>query len=55
MNGVKRVRIFGEEYNVQAEVGVMRSMSAHGDYNDLLHFLDCQKTRCSKKSFYCAW
>ena len=30
---------------------VMRSMSAHGDYNDLLHFLDCQKTEAVKKVF----
>jgi metallo-beta-lactamase family protein len=51
MNGVKEVRIFGEEYNVNAEVGIMRSMSAHGDYNDLLHFLDCQKTEAVKKVF----
>ena len=51
MNGVKQVRIFGEEYDVNAEVEVMRSMSAHGDYNDLLHFLDCQKTETVKKVF----
>jgi metallo-beta-lactamase family protein len=51
MNGAKRVRIFGEEYDVHAEVGVMRSMSAHGDYNDLLHFLDCQETNAVKKVF----
>ncbi len=51
MNGVKEVRIFGEEYEVVAEVEVMRSMSAHGDYNDLLHFLDCQKTGVVKKVF----
>ncbi len=51
MNGVKEVRIFGEEYKVQAEVEIMRSMSAHGDYKDLLHFLDCQKTEVVKKVF----
>ncbi|HVX25723.1 MAG TPA: MBL fold metallo-hydrolase [Parafilimonas sp.] len=51
MNGVKEVRIFGEEYKVQAEVEIMRSMSAHGDYKDLLHFLDCQKTEAVKKVF----
>ncbi|HYK47563.1 MAG TPA: MBL fold metallo-hydrolase RNA specificity domain-containing protein, partial [Parafilimonas sp.] len=32
-------------------VGVMRSMSAHGDYKDLLHFLDCQKVNHVKKTF----
>lgn len=51
MNGAKIVRIFGEEYNVQAQVGVMRSMSAHGDYNDLLHFLKCQQSAAVKKIF----
>ncbi len=42
MNGAKEVNIFGEHFNVQAEVGVMRNMSAHGDYNDLSQFLSCQ-------------
>ncbi len=49
MNGIKRVNIYGEEYNVRAEVGQMRSMSAHGDYDDLIMFLECQdKTRVQK-------
>ncbi|MEP6467469.1 MAG: MBL fold metallo-hydrolase, partial [Parafilimonas sp.] len=51
MNGAKMVRIYGEEYDVHADVGVMRSMSAHGDYNDLLHFLKCQKADEVKKIF----
>ncbi len=51
MNGAKRVRIFGEEYDVNAEVGVMRSMSAHGDYKDLLHFLNCQQADKVRKIF----
>ncbi len=42
MAGNKIVHIFNEEMNVKAEVGVMRSMSAHGDYNDLCQFLSCQ-------------
>ena len=42
LNGDKRVRIFGEYFEVRAEVGVMKSMSAHGDYNDLSQFLACQ-------------
>jgi metallo-beta-lactamase family protein len=42
MNHVKKVHIFGEEFPVVAEVGQMRSMSAHGDYADLLHFLSGQ-------------
>lgn len=51
MHDAKRVRIFGEEYDVNAEVGNMRSMSAHGDYNDLLHFLNCQQPKAVKNVF----
>jgi metallo-beta-lactamase family protein len=38
-NGAKQVKIFGEQYKVVAEVGQMRSMSAHGDYDDLCQFI----------------
>jgi metallo-beta-lactamase family protein len=51
MNGAKQVRIFGEIYDVEAEVGIMRSMSAHGDYKDLLHFLQPQQTDKVKNIF----
>ena len=36
------VSIFGEEYDVKAEVRAIKSMSAHGDYEDLLKFVACQ-------------
>lgn len=51
MHGAKEVRIFGDYYKVKAEVGVMRSMSAHGDYNDLSQFLACQNTAEVKQVF----
>lgn len=51
MNKVKDVKIFGEMYEVNAEVGVMRSMSAHGDYKDLLHFLQPQQPDKVKNVF----
>lgn len=41
--GDKEVKIFGEYYQVTAEVGRMQSMSAHGDYEDLLKYLECQQ------------
>jgi metallo-beta-lactamase family protein len=41
-NGDKVVRIFGEEFDVLAEVGSLKSMSAHGDYDDLCQFISCQ-------------
>lgn len=51
MNGAKEVRIFGEQYKVIAEVGSMRSMSAHGDYDDLCQFLACQNPELIKTIF----
>lgn len=51
MRGAKEVKIFGEFYKVKAEVGEMRSMSAHGDYDDLLQWLGCQLPASVKKLF----
>jgi metallo-beta-lactamase family protein len=39
MNGAKEVKIYGDIYAVIAEIGQMRSMSAHGDYDDLCQFI----------------
>ena len=47
----KEVGIFGQTHEVNAEIGEMRSMSAHGDYNDLLQYLACQDPRQVKKLF----
>lgn len=51
MRGEKRVKIFREEFDVIAEVGIMRSMSAHGDYDDLCQFLACQNPQQVKQLF----
>lgn len=51
INGDKWVSIFGEEYQVMADVKVIKSMSAHGDYLDLLRFLSCQDPKEVKKIF----
>jgi metallo-beta-lactamase family protein len=51
MNGEKEVKIFGEWYQVEVEVGEMRSMSAHGDYEDLCQFLACQNPELVKTLF----
>ncbi|RFM29497.1 MBL fold metallo-hydrolase RNA specificity domain-containing protein [Deminuibacter soli] len=51
VDGAKEVGIFGERYEVRAEVGSIRSMSAHGDYNDLCQFLACQQPSAVKKLF----
>jgi metallo-beta-lactamase family protein len=49
--GEKEVHIFGEEYQVNADVQSIKSMSAHGDYEDLLHFISCQDPKHVKKLF----
>jgi metallo-beta-lactamase family protein len=51
INGDKWVSIYGEEYQVMADVKVIKSMSAHGDYEDLLRFLSCQDPKEVKKIF----
>ncbi|MFZ4058756.1 MAG: MBL fold metallo-hydrolase, partial [Ferruginibacter sp.] len=42
MAGRKEVNIYGVSHEVHAEIGSVRSMSAHGDYEDLCQFLECQ-------------
>jgi metallo-beta-lactamase family protein len=51
MAGHKEVKIFGVEHEVHAEIGSIRSMSAHGDYEDLSQFLACQDPKLVKKMF----
>lgn len=51
MKHPKEVSIFGQPHEVNAEIGEMRSMSAHGDYEDLCQFLSCQDATQVKKLF----
>jgi metallo-beta-lactamase family protein len=50
-SGKKEVGIYGVQHEIHAEVGSIRSMSAHGDYEDLSQFLSCQDPRRVKKVF----
>ncbi|MFN8252122.1 MAG: MBL fold metallo-hydrolase [Ferruginibacter sp.] len=50
-SGVKEVKIFGVMHEVNAEVGSIHSMSAHGDYDDLCQFLACQNPREVQRLF----
>jgi len=50
-NGASEVYIFGEQHQVIVEVQTIQSMSAHGDYEDLLKFLSCQDAKKVKKVF----
>ncbi len=49
--GAKEVKIFGVEHEVHAEIGSIRSMSAHGDYEDLCQFLSQQNPDEVRKLF----
>jgi metallo-beta-lactamase family protein len=49
--GRKEVNIYGAMHEVNAEVGSIRSMSAHGDYEDLCQFLACQDPQKISKLF----
>ncbi|MFN9710026.1 MAG: MBL fold metallo-hydrolase [Bacteroidota bacterium] len=51
LQGRKEVRIFGVEREVHAEIGQIRSMSAHGDYEDMSQWLACQDTKQVQKLF----
>ena len=51
MKGEREVKIYGEFYRVEAKVGSIRSMSAHGDYDDLMQFLACQIPNLVKQVF----
>ena len=42
--GMKRVRIFGEEYTVRAQVERIDGFSAHADRDELLTWIDSAKT-----------
>jgi metallo-beta-lactamase family protein len=50
-SGRKEVTIFGISHEIHAEIGVIRSMSAHGDYDDLCQFLACQDPSLVDKLF----
>jgi len=49
--GQKVVDIFHDDYEVRAEVRSIKSMSAHGDYEDLLKFLSGQDPEKVKQLF----
>lgn len=49
--GDKEVSIFGTVYPVKAEVRIIDSFSGHGDYNEMMEFLDCQDKNQIQKTF----
>jgi metallo-beta-lactamase family protein len=50
-NGEKEVTIFGERKQVKAEIRMVSSLSAHGDYSEMIRYLSCQDKSKIKKVF----
>jgi metallo-beta-lactamase family protein len=50
-SGNKEVGIFGVQHEVNADIGAIKSMSAHGDYEDLSQWLACQDINAVQKLF----
>lgn len=42
VEGEKQVKIFGDLFDVKAEVKQLLSLSAHGDYSEMIRYLSCQ-------------
>ena len=51
LSGCKEVDIFGDPCEVKAEIGKMAGMSAHGDCDELSHFISEQDPEKVKKVF----
>lgn len=50
-NGERQVSIYGDWYDVNADVVVMDPFSAHGDYKEMLNYLSCQNPELVKQMF----
>ncbi len=51
LEGDKEINIYGVLHEVHAEIGAIRSMSAHGDYEDLCQWLSCQDQQQVRRIF----
>jgi metallo-beta-lactamase family protein len=51
MASAKQVRIFGDYFDVKADIEVIHSYSAHADYEELIRFLSCQDPSKVKSIF----
>ena len=46
--GIDQIKVFGDVLNVNAEIKVMDSFSAHADRTELIEFMDNQKGKVKK-------
>jgi metallo-beta-lactamase family protein len=51
LSGVKEVSIHGTRYEVKADIRRIDSFSGHGDYSEMLQFLECQDKNALEKTF----
>ena len=51
LSGSRSVSVFGHVCAVECEIDSIKSMSAHGDSDDLLHFLSCQDAEAVSRVF----
>lgn len=51
VRGDKEVSIFGEKYQVKADIEKIEAFSGHGDYNEMKNYLQCQDKDQLKKVF----
>ena len=47
-NGIKQLKVFGDVLDVNAEIKIMDSFSAHADRKELIEFIDHQKGNMKK-------
>jgi metallo-beta-lactamase family protein len=50
-NGEKKVSIYGNMYEVRADIEVLEAYSAHGDYSEMIVYLSCQDKKQLQKIF----
>ncbi|MDD3079043.1 MAG: MBL fold metallo-hydrolase [Paludibacter sp.] len=49
--GLRYISIFGEMHEVNAAIAKIEAFSGHGDYKEMIEFLDCQNKNLIKKMF----
>ncbi len=51
LNGDKEVSIFGDKYQVKADIERIEAFSGHGDYKEMMNYISCQNKEELKKIF----
>ncbi|MDR0810841.1 MAG: MBL fold metallo-hydrolase [Paludibacter sp.] len=49
--GLKKISIFGEIHKIKAEIKRIEAFSGHGDYREMLDFLECQNKKQLRHTF----